>query len=77
MIPFNRALPYDLVMGDIYVSECPFCGKENVLVPMKPNELESVRDGKKKLLVFPCCHHKLTVLDSDEDYLLTDTIVRH
>jgi hypothetical protein len=76
MIPFNQALPYDITMGDVYVNECPFCGKENVLIPMKIQEIVSVREGKKKLLVFPCCYHKLTVVDSDDDYLLTDTVVR-
>ena len=76
MIPFHQALPYDITMGDVYASECPFCGKENILLPMKPHEVKSVREGTKKLLVFPCCFHKLTVIDSDDDYLLTDTIVR-
>ncbi|USB32565.1 hypothetical protein [Paenibacillus sp. YPG26] len=76
MIPFEKALPYDILMGDIYVQECPFCGSEHVLLPMKPNEIQSVREGKKKLLVFPCCHTRLTILDSDSDYLLTNKIVR-
>ncbi|MNH84768.1 hypothetical protein D3C87_589500 [compost metagenome] len=76
MIPFEKALPYDIVMGDIYVQECPFCGSEHVLLPMKPHEIQSVREGKKKLLVFPCCHTRLTILDSDSDYLLTNKVVR-
>lgn len=77
MIPFNKALPYDVTMGDVYVPDCPFCGKSNILLNMKPKELKLIHEGKKKLLVFPCCYHKLTVLDCDDDYLLTDTIVRH
>lgn len=76
MIPFNQSLPYDLVMGDIYVPECPYCAKDNVLIPLKPKELPAIQAGKKKLLVFPCCGNKLTLLDCDHDYLLTDTIVR-
>lgn len=76
MIPFEKALPYDVIMGDVYVQQCPFCGVDNVLLPMKPRELKSVHEGKKKLLVFPCCHHRVTVIDSDVDYLLTDTVVR-
>lgn len=76
MIPFEKSLPYDIVMGDVYAPKCPFCGQENVLLPMKPGEVQSVREGKKKLLVFPCCKNKLTVLDSDQDYLLTDTNIR-
>ncbi|MNJ76565.1 hypothetical protein D3C77_738740 [compost metagenome] len=63
-------------MGDVYAPKCPFCGQENVLLSMKPGEVQSVREGKKKLLVFPCCKNKLTVLDSDQDYLLTDTNIR-
>lgn len=76
MIPFSHAWPYDIISGDIYVQSCPFCGRDNVLLPMKPKELISVREGKKKLLIFPCCHNKVTVLDSDADYLLTDSRLR-
>ncbi|HUC91568.1 MAG TPA: hypothetical protein VMS09_05980 [Paenibacillus sp.] len=76
MIPFERAWPYDRIMNDIYVPACPFCGAENVLVPLRPAELDDIRTGRKKLLVFPCCRSKLTVLDADRDYLLTDTDLR-
>jgi len=76
MIPFERAWPYDRVMNDIYVPECPFCRSGNVLIPLKPAELPEIRDGRRKLLVFPCCRHKVTVLDADSDYLLTDTVLR-
>lgn len=76
MIPFNQTWPYDLVMGDVYVHECPFCSSRNVLLPLKPRELKTIREGKKKLLVFPCCGKKLHVLDCDNDYLLTDKVVR-
>ncbi|GGH34742.1 hypothetical protein [Paenibacillus segetis] len=76
MIPFNKSLPYDIIMGDVFAQACPFCGKDNVLLPMKTNEVKSVREGKKKLLVFPCCGNKLFVLDSDNDYLLTDKVIR-
>ncbi|MFD2613764.1 hypothetical protein [Paenibacillus gansuensis] len=70
MIPFNRTCPYDIVMKDIYVPECPFCSAANVLVPLKTAELQEIRDGRKKLLVFPCCHHRITLVDADSDYLL-------
>ncbi|RXZ84760.1 hypothetical protein EBB07_01710 [Paenibacillaceae bacterium] len=76
MIPFEKSWPYDKVMNDIYVSSCPFCHADNVLIPLRPQELADVRTGKKKLLVFPCCHQKLTVIDADADYLLTDTVLR-
>ncbi|MBB3112915.1 hypothetical protein FHS18_005017 [Paenibacillus phyllosphaerae] len=76
MIPFERAWPYDIQMKDIYVHSCPFCGQDNVLLPLRPSELKDIRTGKKRLLVFPCCHGRVTVLDADEDYLLTDTRLR-
>ncbi|OKP99828.1 hypothetical protein [Paenibacillus sp. P46E] len=76
MIPFSHTWPYDITLGDMYVQYCPFCDKENVLLPMKPDELQLVRDGKKKLLVFPCCKTSLTVIDTDADYLLFDRSVR-
>lgn len=75
MIPFERAWPYDVMMKDV-VASCPFCGSENVLLPLKPREIKEISQGKKKLLVFPCCHGKVTVVDADQDYLLTDTAVR-
>lgn len=76
MIPFERAWPYDCIMNDIYVPECPFCSTANVLIPLKPRELDDIRTGRKKLLVFPCCRNKLVVLDADRDYLMTDTVLR-
>jgi hypothetical protein len=76
VIPFERALPYDIMMKDVYVPSCPFCGQDNVLLPMRPGELSQIRSGKKRLLVFPCCRNRVTVLDADQDYLLTDTNLR-
>ncbi|MDO7907094.1 hypothetical protein Q5741_11765 [Paenibacillus sp. JX-17] len=76
MIPFENTWPYDVIMGDVYVQECPFCRKEQVLLPMKPRELVEIREGKKKLLVFPCCHHRVTLVDTDDDYLLADSPLR-
>ncbi|PZD94960.1 hypothetical protein DNH61_15055 [Paenibacillus sambharensis] len=72
MIPFERALPYDLVMNDLYIPECPYCHSSNVLIPVKPAELDDIRSGKKRLLVFPCCRSRLTIIDADRDYLLSD-----
>ncbi|MNZ74060.1 hypothetical protein D3C78_924960 [compost metagenome] len=76
MIPFEKAWPYDLLMGDVYVPSCPFCNADNVLIPLKPSELQDIQDGKKKLLVFPCCRNKVTLIDADRDYLLTDRVLR-
>lgn len=75
MIPFERAWPYDVEMKDLFAS-CPFCKKEHVLLPLKPGDLKDIGNGAKRLLVFPCCHSRVTVLDSDQDYLLLDTPVR-
>ncbi|GIP44894.1 hypothetical protein J45TS6_33530 [Paenibacillus sp. J45TS6] len=76
MIPFENTWPYDIVMGDIYVQECPFCSAENVLLPLKPKQLSLIHDGKKHLLVFPCCKNRVTLLDNDQDYLLADQRLR-
>ncbi|MBD2867784.1 hypothetical protein [Paenibacillus arenilitoris] len=76
MIPFEKAWPYDVVMGDLYVPACPFCGADNVLLPVRPDELPDIRDGMKRLLVFPCCRNKVTIVDADRDYLLTDRVLR-
>lgn len=54
-------------MGDLYVSECPFCKAENVLLLLRPKELSHIRDGKKRLLVMPCCHGRMTIIDADQD----------
>lgn len=53
MIPFSHTWPYDIILGDMYVQYCPFCDHENVLLPMKPKELQHVRDGKKSCWSFP------------------------
>lgn len=76
MIPFENTLPYDVIMNDYYVQQCPFCAAEQVLLPLKKKEVPDIQSGKKKLLVFPCCYAKLTIVDMDDDYLLADSIVR-
>lgn len=76
MIPFSHTWPYEVIREDLYVEKCPFCGADRVLLPLKPGELQHIRDGKKHLLVFPCCHGSVKVLDADRDYLLTDRKLR-
>ncbi|WP_429368427.1 hypothetical protein [Paenibacillus sp. DS2015] len=76
MIPFRNTWPYDIILGDIYVQYCPFCNKHNVLLPMKPSELQTIHEGKKKILVFPCCNNNIKVIDTDTDYLLCDRPIR-
>ncbi|TJY39825.1 hypothetical protein E5161_17945 [Cohnella pontilimi] len=73
MIPFRNSLPYDIVMKDVYVPECPFCGQTHVLLPIKPDEVRDLRGSvRKRAVVFPCCHTRLQLVDADGDYLLAD-----
>ncbi len=77
MIPFHHCLPYDLVMNDVYVPECPFCSRANVLLPLKPADIEELRGGaRKRAVLFPCCHTRLQLVDADRDYLLADRPLR-
>ncbi|WP_028546840.1 hypothetical protein [Paenibacillus taiwanensis] len=76
MIPFKNTLPYDEIMGDLFAQQCPFCKQENVLLPIKPKELALIHEGKKRLLVFPCCSNRITIVDADQDYLLADVAIR-
>lgn len=76
LIPFERTWPYEIIMNDIYVHECPFCKASNILIPLKKRELTSIHEGQKKLLVFPCCHNKVMIVDTDRDYLLTNQPLR-
>ncbi|WNQ12586.1 hypothetical protein MJA45_06030 [Paenibacillus aurantius] len=76
MIPFDRTWPYETVQKDVYVRECPFCGSENVLLPLRTKDLQPIREGAKKLLVFPCCYSRVTIVDNDPDYLLADQPLR-
>ncbi|WP_214630949.1 hypothetical protein [Paenibacillus agaridevorans] len=76
MIPFENTWPYENMMGDLYVAECPFCDAENVLLLLKPSELPLIRDGKKRLMILPCCHGSMTIIDADRDYLLADSPLR-
>ncbi len=76
MIPFRNTWPYETIMNDVYVNECPFCRSANVLLPLKKKELAAIQEGRKKLLVFPCCRHKMTIIDADRDYLLADKPLR-
>ncbi|HZG74999.1 MAG TPA: hypothetical protein VEZ72_03995 [Paenibacillus sp.] len=76
MIPFSHAWPYETAGDDVYVSECPFCGANHVTLPMRRKELKDIREGKKKLLVFPCCMGSVYIVDTDADYLLANRRLR-
>lgn len=77
MIPFENTWPYEVIMKDYYVNSCPFCNEEQVLLPLKQKDINEIQTGKKKLLIFPCCYSKLTIVDIDQDYMLADTKVRN
>lgn len=77
MIPFSHTWPYETMNGQLYVQDCPFCGQGPVLLPMKAKELDDIRGmRKKRLVVLPCCHTALTVVDADRDYLLASKPLR-
>lgn len=76
MIPFECTWPYDTMKNDIYVQECPFCDASNVILPLRKKDLPEIHDGKKKLLIFPCCYGRAVLVDADTDYLLADKPLR-
>ncbi|MFH5181762.1 hypothetical protein ACHHV8_03535 [Paenibacillus sp. TAB 01] len=77
MIPFENTWPYEIIQQDIYVNECPFCSESNVLLPIKKKDLPELSRGVKRLLVFPCCHNRVTLMDADRDYLLAKQPLRN
>ncbi|WP_027085605.1 hypothetical protein [Cohnella panacarvi] len=77
MIPFRNSWPYDITGNDVIVQECPFCKSANVILPLKPADVESLYGGARKImLVFPCCHNRLRIIDADSDYLLANRQIR-
>ncbi|MCZ8513789.1 hypothetical protein O9H85_15375 [Paenibacillus filicis] len=76
MIPFENTWPYEQFGRDIYFSSCPVCSAVNVLLPLKPQDLQSLREGVKKLLVLPCCRNKLTLVEADGDYVRANRPLR-
>jgi hypothetical protein len=76
MIPFRNTWPYETIREDVYIHECPFCQKANVLLPLKKKDLQTIHEGRKWLIVFPCCHEKVTAIDVDTDYILADLPLR-
>ncbi|WP_010271433.1 hypothetical protein [Paenibacillus senegalensis] len=76
MIPFSHTWPYESIGDDLYVQDCPFCEASHVLLPLKKKHLSHVNTGEKKLLVFPCCFNKVSIIEADGDYLLADRPLR-
>jgi hypothetical protein len=76
MYQFSHTWPYERVMGDLYLTECPFCGSRSVPLHLKKEAFERAKEGIKTEAVLPCCHEKLTILRIDDDYLWTDRALR-
>jgi hypothetical protein len=78
MIPFRNSLPYDIIMKDVYIPECPCCGSSQILLPIKPEDVKNLRESvyRKLAVVFPCCHTRIQLVDADYDYLLADRPLR-
>ena len=76
VLPFGHSWPYERLMGDIYFHTCPFCGADNVLTNMKKRDLENAKEGIKTIVIAPCCHGKMTVLEADDDYFWTEEKLR-
>ncbi|WP_338082331.1 hypothetical protein [Fictibacillus enclensis] len=76
MLNFEHSWPYEKMMDDIYINECPYCHTSNVLTTFSEDKLNNAKEGIKQLLVMPCCHSKLTILNADEDYFWTEEKLR-
>ncbi|WP_226655749.1 hypothetical protein [Pseudalkalibacillus hwajinpoensis] len=76
MSSFEHTLPYDRMMGDVYVPKCPFCHSENVLTPMTDRDYRQGCEEIKTRLVMPCCNGKLMIEKIDSDYFWTTEAVR-
>ncbi|RKP56111.1 hypothetical protein D7Z26_05530 [Cohnella endophytica] len=77
MIPLRNSLPYDIVMNEVYAQQCPFCDRSHVLLPLKPEDVTDMYGGRRKImLVFPCCHGSVRLVDADSDYLLANRPIR-
>jgi hypothetical protein len=77
VIPIRNSLPYDIVQGEVYVQECPFCHSSNILLPLKPEDVTHMYNGGRKItLIFPCCYGSVRLIDADSDYLLANRPIR-
>ncbi|MED1563446.1 hypothetical protein AJ85_18470 [Alkalihalobacillus alcalophilus ATCC 27647 = CGMCC 1.3604] len=76
VIPFVNTWPYEKQMKDIYFHTCPFCEEEHVLTNLKARDLERAKESIKTILIMPCCHEKMTILEADDDYFWTDQRLR-
>ncbi|ADH98691.1 hypothetical protein [Salisediminibacterium selenitireducens] len=68
-IPFSHTWPYEIMAGDMYVNECPFCSEANVLLPDGMRKLKRAKESIKTQFHMPCCFGTITALEADDDYL--------
>ncbi|WP_257349590.1 hypothetical protein [Pseudalkalibacillus decolorationis] len=76
MSSFRTTWPYERIMKDIYIQQCPYCDGENILTSLKEEDLDNAKEGIKTYLIMPCCHSKMTILKADEDYFWTTEQLR-
>ncbi|UTR11611.1 hypothetical protein MM300_04675 [Evansella sp. LMS18] len=75
-IPFDHTWPYERQMGEVYFTECPYCGEQNILTHMSVDSLELAKDRVKQRLNMPCCKTTMVILEADEDYFWTNERLR-
>ncbi|SDH62682.1 hypothetical protein SAMN05192534_10874 [Alteribacillus persepolensis] len=76
LIPFENTWPYEKLGNDIYIEKCPYCSEDHVLTDLKVDDVEEMKDEVKKLLVMPCCHANMTIIQADDDYFWTTEPLR-
>ncbi|MBM7646081.1 hypothetical protein JOD45_002306 [Scopulibacillus daqui] len=76
MYNFHHTWPYEKMMGEIYLNECPFCHESSVHIHMKKDDFEKAFEEVKTHVVMPCCHEKLVILKMDDDYIWSDRPLR-
>jgi len=76
MYEFSHSWPYEWIMDDLYVDECPFCKERSVLISLKKENIQLAKEGFKTHTVMPCCHEKLVIVNMDDDYLWSDRALR-
>lgn len=76
MYKFENTWPFDVIMGDVYFHTCPYCGEEDILLPLSKADFKKGKEEVKVHAIMPCCHSKMTILKIDDDYFWSDEILR-
>ncbi len=75
-IPFDHTWPYEKQMGDVYLSSCPYCSQENILIHLSAAALERAKEGVKVRTNMPCCKKTMIIIEADDDYFWTNEKLR-